>query len=182
MVIGLLGEPVWLTAISLGLALLLGAAGVHKLRDKPGFTVVLQRYGLLPQGLIRPVALLLPWLEIGAAAGLLLAFRQPFGVWLAAALLLTYGAAMAHSLLRGRRIADCGCQAGAQRQAVSWPLVWRNLILLLLALNLLLPPSGRILVFYDWLVIGCVLLSGSAFYLLANSLIANQNSARELSL
>lgn len=182
MVIRLLSDPVWLTAISAGLALLLGAAGVHKLRDTLGFMAVLQSYELLPHGLLRPVTLLLPWLEIVAAAGLLLAFRQPVVVLLAAALLLTYGAAMALSLFQGRRIADCGCQAGAQRQAVSWPLVWRNLILMLLALNLLLPPSGRTLVFYDWLVIGCVLLSGSAFYLLANTLIANQNSARELSL
>lgn len=181
MVIGLLGEPVWLTAIGAGMALLLGVAGWHKLRDTLGFTAVLQSYDVLAQGLVRPVALLLPWLEIVTAGGLL-AFRQPFIVWLAAALLLTYAIAMALSLLQGRRIADCGCQAGARRQAVSWPLVWRNLILMLLTLNLLLPPSGRILVFYDWLVIGCVVLTGSAFYFLANTLIANQNSARELSL
>ena len=181
MVIGLLGEPVWLTAIRVGMALLLGIAGWHKLRDRHGFMVVLQSYEVLVPGLVRPVALLLPLLEIGIAGGLL-AVRQPFVVWLAATLLLTYALAMALSLLQGRRIADCGCQAGARRQAVSWPLVWRNLMLMLLTLNLLLPSSGRILVFFDWLVIGCVVLSASAFYLLANTLIANQHSARELSL
>lgn len=182
MVISLLSDPVCLTAISLGLALLLGAAGWHKLRDRLGFTVVLQSYGLLPQGLIRPVTLLLPWMEIVAAVGLLLAFQQPVVVLLVATLLLSYAAVMALSLLQGQRIADCGCHAGAQRQAVSWPLVWRNLVLILLVLNLLQSPSNRMLGFYDWLVIGCVLLCGSAFYLLANTLIANQNSARELSL
>ncbi|MBF7729800.1 MauE/DoxX family redox-associated membrane protein [Pseudomonas sp. N040] len=182
MVIGLLTDPVWVTASSLGLVLLLGAAALHKLRDRGGFAQVLQNYRLLPGGLEKPLTLLLAVLELAAAAALLLpSWRAPAAL-LAAALLLLYAGVMALSLLQGRRIADCGCHVGEQRQAVSPPLVWRNLLLALLALNLLQAPGGRVLGLYDGVVIGCLLLCGCAFYLLANILIANHHSARELSL
>jgi hypothetical protein len=182
MVIGLLNDPVWLTAISLGLAALLGSAGWHKLHHRFEFTAALQGYAVLAPRLIRPVSLLLPWLEIFAAVGLLMAAQQPFVALFAATLLLSYAAIMALSLIQGRLIADCGCHLGAQPQAVSWSLAWRNLFLVLLSLNLLLPSNSRTLAVLDWLLIACVLFCGSLFYLLINRLIANQNTARELSL
>lgn len=182
MVISVLSDPVWVTASSLGLALLLSAAALHKWRDRAAFTQVLRNYGLLPARLEKPLTLLLVVLELSAAVALLLpAWRAPAAL-VAAALLLLYAVVMALSLLQGRRIADCGCHVGEQRQAVSTPLVWRNLLLALLALNLLQAPGSRVLGLYDGLVIGCLLLCGCTFYLLANTLIANQHSARELSL
>ena len=182
MVIGLLTDPVWISASSLGLALLLGAAALHKWRDRAGFARVLQSYGLLFRGLDKPLTLLLAVLELATAAALLLpAWRTP-AAFMAACLLLLYAAVMALSLLQGRQIADCGCHVGAQPQAVSTPLVWRNLLLVLLALNLLQTPGARVLGLFDGLVIGVLLLCGCVFYLLANTLIANQQTARELSL
>lgn len=182
MVIGLLTDPVWVTASSLGLAVLLGAAALHKLRERAGFARVLHGYGLLPETLDKPLALLLAVLELLAAAGLLLPALRATAALLAAALLLLYAGAMALSLMQGRRIDDCGCHLGAQRQDVSLPLVWRNLLLVLLALNLLQAPGSRRLGLYDDLLVGCLLLCGCTFYLLANTLIANHHSARELSL
>lgn len=181
MVISLLTDPVWVSASSLGLALLLGAAGLHKLRDRAGFAQVLQHYGLLPGALVKPMTLLLGPLELLCAAGLLSAWRVPAAL-LAAALLLLYAGVMALSLLQGRRIADCGCHLGRQSQAVSAPLVWRNLLLTLLALNLLQTPGARETGLFDALLIGALLICGGVFYLLANTLIANQHTARELSL
>jgi uncharacterized membrane protein YphA (DoxX/SURF4 family) len=187
MVIGLFTDPVWtdpvwISASSLGLALLLGAAALHKWRDRAGFAQVLRNYGLLPRGLEKPLTLLLAVLELAAATALLLpAWRTPAAL-LAAALLLLYAGVMALSLLQGRRIADCGCHLGRQSQAVSAPLVWRNLLLVLLALNLLQTPGARVLGLFDGLVIVGLLICGCIFYLLANTLIANQHSARELSL
>jgi hypothetical protein len=182
MVINLLTDPVWVTASSLGLALLLGAAALHKLRDRAGFTRVLQNYGLLPGGLEMPLTLLLAALELATATALLLPeWRSPAAL-VAAALLLLYAGVMALSLLQGRRIADCGCHVSMQPQAVSALQVWRNLLLVLLALNLLQTPGARVLGLFDGLVIGGLLICGCIFYLLANTLIANQHSARELSL
>ena len=182
MVIELLRDPVWLTACSLGIALLFGAAGWQKLRNQAGFTVILRSYGLVPELLVRPAALLLPWLELATALGLMVPAWQPFAALLAAGLLLAYAAAMALSLLKGQRIADCGCHFGEQRQAVSAALVWRNLLLLGLALNLLQTPLDRTVGVYDALTVGALLVCGCVLYLLANTLIANQQTARELSL
>ena len=182
MVSGLLNDPVWLTASSLGLSLLFALAGWHKWRDRAGFVAVLHNYAVLPERLVAAFAVLLPGFELVLAAGLLLPSLRLPAALLAAALLLGYAAVMALTLLQGRRIADCGCEVGVQRQAVSAALVWRNLLLALLALNLLQAPSGREPGLFDWLVTGAVLLCGCVFYLLANTLIANQHSARELSL
>ena len=182
MVIELLRDPVWVSASSLGLALLLVTAGGHKLRDLAAFAETLRHYGLPPGWLLRPLALSLALFELLAAGALLLPAGRPFGALLAALLLVLYAAAMVLSLLQGRRIADCGCQAGAQRQAVSWPLVWRNLLLAVLALNLLQPQGARELGLFDGLVALSLLACGCLFYLLANRLIANHHSARELSL
>jgi uncharacterized membrane protein YphA (DoxX/SURF4 family) len=182
MVIDLLRDPVWLTACSLGLALLFGAAGWHKLRNQPVFTAILHGYALLPERLVRPASMLLPWLEMSAAVGLLIPVSQTFAALLAAALLLAYAAAMALSLLKGQRIADCGCHFGEQRQAVSAALVWRNLLLSGLALSLLQAPLHRTMGIYDGLTIGAALVCACVLYLLANTLIANQQTARELSL
>ena len=172
-------DPVWISASSLGLALLLGAAGLHKLRDRAGFAQVLHGYGL---PLDKPLTLLLAVLELISAAGLLLPTLRVAAALLAASLLLLYAGAMALSLLQGRRIADCGCHLGRQSQAVSAPLVWRNLLLALLALNLLQTPGVRVPGLFDALLIGALLICGCVFYLLANTLIANQHTARELSL
>jgi len=181
-VISLLRDPVLLTSLSLGLALLFGIGSAHKLRDQPGFTAVLESFGLLPAVLLTKVAVLIPLLELACAIGLLLPSLRSSAGLIAAALLLLYAAAMALSLLQGRRIADCGCQFGEQQQAVSTPLVWRNLLLALLASSLLLSPSNRVMGLYDGMVIGFVVLGSCVFYLLANTLIANHHSARELSL
>lgn len=180
--IGLLSDPVWNTSLGLGLALLFAAAVVHKLRDRAGFTAVLQSYGLLPAGLIPSVGVLMPVLELVCASGLLLPSSRASAALLAVALLAVYAAVMALSLRQGRRIADCGCQFGEQQQVVSAPLVWRNLLLAVLASSLLLEPLRRELGLFDGLVIGFVLLGSCVFYLLANTLIANFQSARELSL
>ncbi len=182
MVSGLLNDPVWLTASSMGLALLFALAGWHKWRDRAGFAAVLRNYAVLPERLVAACAVLLPCFELALAAGLLLPSLRLPAALLAAALLLGYAAVMALTLLQGRKITDCGCEVGVQRQAVSAALVWRNLLLVLLALNLLQVPSGRELGLFDWLVSACLLLCGCVFYLLANTLIANQHSARELSL
>lgn len=178
--IDLLSDPVLHMATSLGLGLLFGAAGVHKLRDRAGFAVVLQSY--VAVGLEKPLSVCIPLLELLCALALQLPALRSAAALLAAALLAVYAAVMAASLLQGRRIADCGCQFGKQPLAVSAPLVWRNLLLMLLALALLLPAGDRALGLYDGLVISLALLMGGTFYFLANTLIANRNSARELSL
>lgn len=182
MTMTLFNDPVWQWAVSLGLAGLLGSAALHKLRRPRVFAAVLQGYALLPRWAELPGGLLLGTLELLAAAGLLFAPLRPLAATLAALLLLLYAVVLALSLRRGVALADCGCHAGSRRQPLSGALVVRNLLLAGLSLSLWLPPLERSLGWLDALVCGMALLLGAVFYQLANTLLANQSSARELSL
>jgi hypothetical protein len=71
------------------------------------------------------------------------------GALVAALLLLVYALAIAINLARGRRDLDCGCAGPGNRRPVRGMLVARNLLYAAMALVLLLPDSGRSLVWVD---------------------------------
>lgn len=181
---GLHDPLVHLTCAS-ALALLLGSAGLHKLRNPQGFARILNDYsaafeGLLP-GWVRAVFVgLLPSLEVVAAGGALASLWQPWAAAPAAFLLALYVIVLASAAGRGAAIADCGCHFGGRAQPPGWVLVVRNLLLLLPALNLLAPMGERPLVWFDAITFGFALASGTVLYALANLLIANRTSLREL--
>ncbi|GLZ86541.1 hypothetical protein Pres01_25920 [Metapseudomonas resinovorans] len=181
-----LQDPMVHLASAGGLVLLLGSAGLHKVRDGQGFARVLQGYGVAlggqligrTQDLLR---VLVPALELLAAAGVLMSLWLPPAALPAVLLLALYAGVLALGARRGADIEDCGCHWGGRPQAPSGGLVWRNLVLLLPALNLLLPAQGRPLVWFDAITLAGAVFSGLAFYLLANLLIANRTSLQELS-
>ena len=140
-------DPVLLATLRAALALLLGAAALHKLRDRAGFTAVLAEYRVLPARLLHSAVWLVPVLEAGLAFALLL--PGPFGPSAAALLLALYGGAIALNLARGRRELDCGCLGPSLRQPISGALVARNAGLVAAALVCLLPAAPRALVWLD---------------------------------
>lgn len=175
-----LSDPVvaYVTALSLA-SLLLGAA-MHKFKHPREFVAVLSSYGLLPDALLPAAVRAIPLCELALALGLLYpASRQWAGV-LGAVLLLVYAGVMARSLLAGRALPDCGCSLGVQTQRVTTGLVWRNALLALLALNLAQSTLVRELGVYDWATVLFAALMGTALYSLANTLISNEVSTREL--
>ncbi|MCX7007840.1 MAG: DoxX family membrane protein [Kiritimatiellaeota bacterium] len=109
-------------------------AGLPKILAPQAFALVVFRFHLLPDYLINTVALLLPWLEIFAALGLLLpAWRRACMLWLVIMLGIAT-AALAISLARGLDI-DCGCftlQPG--RSHIGWWSLARNATLIALTL------------------------------------------------
>jgi hypothetical protein len=135
---------------------------------------------ILPNWLRSMLARLLPWLELLAAAGLLLSVRIPWLVLPAVFLLALYAGVLAISVRRGAAIEDCGCHFGGRRQVPSIALVWRNLLLLLPAVSLMTPMLDRQLVWFVVITVAGLLLSGVVIYLLANLLIANRTSLQEL--
>lgn len=174
-----IGDPLVHLASAGLLALLLGSSGMQKLRNRSAFVQVLQRYGL-GQGWRRALAFLLPVGEILSAAGLILCLKMP---WLAApavVLLGLYAGVLAISVRRGEAIEDCGCHFGGKPQPPSVALVWRNLLLTGLALNLVLPATGRPLAWLDVLTLFFLLISATALYGLAHLLMANHAALRKL--
>ena len=156
-------DPALALTTALLLAAIFGVAGAAKLRAGDGFAGVVENYRLLPQGLVRPVALVLPVAELLLAPALLVpALRAPAAA-IAALLLLAFAGAMAINLRRGRSGIDCGCAIGLLKERISWPMVARNLMLAAAAASVAIAePALRPLAWLDWFSIaaatGCGLL------------------------
>jgi hypothetical protein len=127
-------------SVYVGLVFLLAAS--DKLRHRDLLPGVIANYRLLPGGLVQPVAVALPLLELLVALALL-AGNRPAAPLAAIALLLLFAAAMAINIQRGRRHIDCGCGHAGLRQQLGWPLVVRNLAMAAaLVLRLVSPASA----------------------------------------
>ena len=157
-------------------ALLMLRAALHKAADAGRFEGVLADYGLAPEWALKPLRMLLPALEIAAASALCLAPVQAVGAALAAGLLLTYGAAMATALARGRSEIDCGC--GGPALPLGWSLVARNVML-----AAALVPAGLGLA--GWRTLGeagagwALALVGLACWAAGEQLAANHHRMRQ---
>jgi uncharacterized membrane protein YphA (DoxX/SURF4 family) len=107
-------------------------AGLAKLPRRAEFEAAVRAYGLLPRRLVRPVAAVLPPLELvgGLLLGLGLAITAVAS--LLAACLAAFAAAVALNLARGRAI-DCGCFGWVAERRITWMTVLRNLGLIAIA-------------------------------------------------
>lgn len=99
-----------LCGIVVGAVFLVAAWG--KIIDPPGFAQSIYHYHLVPEFLRHPMALVLPWLELGSGVALILSGltnRPEVGAarW-AMTLLLMFVFALSINLWRGNPV-DCGC-------------------------------------------------------------------------
>jgi hypothetical protein len=168
-------DPLLLRVVSAGLALLLLLAAWHKLAGREAFAAALRAYRLLPDGLVRPLVLLLPALEIGLALAWLTGAARGVAAGATAALLLVYAAAIAINLLRGRVHISCGCGLGASDgdARLSWWLVARNGLLALAAGAGALPVADRVLGALDALTLVLAILASVLLYAGASQLARN---------
>lgn len=133
------------TAVSALLGAMLLLAGIPKLRDRGGMLQAVQGYRLLPAPLERLVAAVLPPAEVVLGALLVAGVPWPVIPAAAAALFLTFFAALAINLLRGRRDLDCGCFAFRSEDSaprISWFHAVRALVLAAAASALAIVPGG----------------------------------------
>lgn len=106
-----------LLPIALGLAFL--AAGAAKIYDPHAFAVSIARLGIVPMALVGPAAILLPWIEVVAAAALFVPrYRRP-AAQLLLGLLILFTAILGIGLLQGTA-ASCGC-FGSSDLAINRP-------------------------------------------------------------
>ncbi len=168
-------DPVVTVAGCGAVAWLFAAAALHKLRDWRGFRLALAGYRLVPGPLESVAAGLLVVVELAVSGALLLAV--PPAALAAAGMLTLYALAMAVNLLRGRRLADCGC--GGVPQPMSWALVARNLVLAVAALTLLLPVAARPLGWLDGFTAVAAIAAAASLYAAINALLAAATRLRE---
>lgn len=125
-------DPLLVTVAAGFTALLLLRAVFHKVTDFTAFAGTLSDYRIVPSALVAPAAALLAAIEIVLAAGLLWNDTRPIAAVLAASLLAIYAAAMAYPLAQGRSEISCGC--GGPAEHLSPALLWRNGVLIVVAL------------------------------------------------
>lgn len=81
-------------------------AAVPKLADPVMFAAIIGAYGLLPEFLLLPAAVVLPLAELAAAVLLLCGRRE--GLWMTAVVMLLFLAVLGYGIRLGLDI-DCGC-------------------------------------------------------------------------
>src|SRR5438309_1938327 len=101
-------------------ALLFIGAALQKLRSPERFAELFRAYRVVPDGVAR-LSWLVPVLELTTGAGLLAGGSRAGACAVGAALLLSYAAAMAINLQRGRRDLACGCGAPGERAGAGAP-------------------------------------------------------------
>jgi uncharacterized membrane protein YphA (DoxX/SURF4 family) len=84
------------------------AAAVPKILDPSGFAADISHFALLPDPLVNPLAIALPWVEAVAALALLSGFAAEGALLLINLLMAVFLAALAQAWIRGLDI-NCGC-------------------------------------------------------------------------
>jgi uncharacterized membrane protein YphA (DoxX/SURF4 family) len=117
-------------------------AGLAKAFDPQGSILSVSAYDVLPDTLVRPVASLLPWVEIALATLLILGLFVRFAGASTAILLVIFIAGMAQAKARGLQI-DCGCfGADGVGDGVSWWDIVRDIPIVLAGGYLAIRPTG----------------------------------------
>lgn len=129
----LLQHPYATVLARLVLAIVLLAAGLHKLPDRRRFYFVVLTFDVLPRPLARIYASALPWFETAAGIMLLLGIATRLAGILAFLLLVSFTAAIVLNVTRGRTDIDCGCFGSKKRHGISRGKLVQNSVLLALA-------------------------------------------------
>jgi peroxiredoxin/uncharacterized membrane protein YphA (DoxX/SURF4 family) len=116
-------------------------AGATKFVDPMGTMKALREFGL-PKALVRPVVVLLPLLEVVAAAALIPASLAWYGAWGAIGLLALFVIAIAVAMIRGRK-PDCHCFGQLHSSPVGKATLVRNGVLAACAMGVAWRGPGR---------------------------------------
>lgn len=173
-------DPLIVKAISIGLGLMFLIAAYHKLAEGPEFRATLYDYQVLPVSLVPLASRIIPIVELLLGGSWLVAYYQQSLTAIGSAVLLgIYALAIGINLYRGRIHIDCGCGFGGKtdnEQLITGGLVFRNLVLMSVALTTLLPVVARDLGVADYLTLVAVLLVSTLLFAATNQLIANRAS------
>lgn len=116
----------------LAVGALLAWAALAKIGDVHALAGQIRRFALLPPGSENLLAIVLPWIELTAAASLLLGLRARAGAAVATGLLLIFTVAVGLAMARGLDVA-CGCFGSTDAARADGTKLAMNLGMLALA-------------------------------------------------
>jgi uncharacterized membrane protein YphA (DoxX/SURF4 family) len=128
------GHAILALAARLYLAAIFLFACWHKILEPAAFALDIATYQILPLGLVNPLAIVLPWVELAAGLMLLLGFRTRAAALLVAGMMAIFTVAIAIAVAKGLDM-SCGYFAsqGSAEDPISWRTILRDLSWLLLA-------------------------------------------------
>lgn len=140
-------SPKIIEAAVLVVRVVLGAifvvAGASKVGHAAEFAQQIAAFRLLPQPVIAPMALALPFLEILLGGYLIIGLFTRVAGWVATLLLLVFDGAIASAVLRGMTL-NCGCFGTHDSTVTTWAEVARDAVFVLLAVFVALRPPGML--------------------------------------
>lgn len=115
-------------------------AGIEKIIAPREFALAIYNYQILPDSVINTVALVLPWLEVILAAGLIAGIYVRGASLISAVLFFIFATALTINLIRGLDI-SCGC-FGAASGNINWLYLVRDTSLLTMSVVVLFFDHG----------------------------------------
>ncbi len=161
-------------------ALLFASASAHKLKDLKRFDGIFTAYGFLTSLARWRLSRAIPALELAVAAGLLFDPSRAYAAGAGIALLVTYAAAIAVNLARGRRDLACGCGGPDEKRPIATWMVWRNILIAFALAVALAPWATRPLSLTDAVTVVFGVLTLALVYLCADQLMGYLQRAAPL--
>ena len=117
-------------------------AGFSKMPQPEIFARTIDAFNLLPQILILPTAVVIPYIECLAGLGLLLGIKTRLSACIGLGLLCLFVIALGIAILRGMDNIPCGCFGIGIDDTLSTALI-RNIVLIAVCVPLVLTRSYR---------------------------------------
>jgi putative oxidoreductase len=118
-------------------------ASASKIGHGAEFAAQIAGFRILPQPVIAPMALALPFLEVLLGGYLILGLFTRAAAWIAALLLALFDGAIASAVVRGMTV-SCGCFGPNDKTVTTWAEVARDAIFVLLAVFVALRAPGTL--------------------------------------
>jgi uncharacterized membrane protein YphA (DoxX/SURF4 family) len=147
---GMVFQSLILTAFRLLLGAIFLASSVGKVGEHRRFAATVAALKLIPRTWVRPIALALIGIELVVAVLLLLGWRSQSVSALCGLLLAIFTTAMGISLLRGYTDLECGCFGTRYTEKINLRLIYRNLVLIVVALCIMFGGGGLLTMDSYW--------------------------------
>jgi uncharacterized membrane protein YphA (DoxX/SURF4 family) len=135
--------PIVVLLLRIAIGGILIVAGAFKIGHGAEFAQQIAMFRLLPQPVVAPLALLLPFVEVLVGAYLVVGLFTRASAWVAAALFLIFDAAIASAVVRGLTL-SCGCFGPSDKSVTTWAEVARDAIFIVLAVIVALRSPGTL--------------------------------------
>ncbi len=111
----------WVASVIIAAVLLMG---FYKILYPADFALSVYRFHLLPNSMVNPAAIYLPWLEMVCAVCLFIPRWRKAALWIVLTLLLLFTVGIIINLLSGNNF-SCGCFS---RSPLAKPMSWMNVV------------------------------------------------------